>query len=264
MKITVLMENTTPNPNFAAEHGLSLFVQTASHNILFDSGQTGAFAENAEALGIDLSQVDIAILSHGHFDHSGGLKRFFELNEKAPVYLSRHAFMPHLAGKKRNIGMDESLKGNSRLIFVDNSLKLDDELSLFSCNDRAPKYPVDSFGLNMLENGQLLPDDFRHEQYLMVEENGKKVLFSGCSHKGILNIMDWFSPDILVGGFHFMELDPDRPEDKERLENSADILLQYPAKYYTGHCTGATPYVFLKNKMGDALEYISTGKTFLL
>ena len=85
MKIYTLMENTTCNEALACEHGLSLYIEAAGKRILFDAGQTGAFADNAEKMGIDLSQVDICILSHGHYDHGGGLKRFLEVNDHAPI-----------------------------------------------------------------------------------------------------------------------------------------------------------------------------------
>jgi 7,8-dihydropterin-6-yl-methyl-4-(beta-D-ribofuranosyl)aminobenzene 5'-phosphate synthase len=83
MKISVLCENTTKKENILSEHGLSLFIETEKHKILFDMGQSDAFLKNAKTLGIDLSTVDIAILSHGHYDHGGGLRAFLEYNEKA-------------------------------------------------------------------------------------------------------------------------------------------------------------------------------------
>ena len=85
MKVTTLMENTACAERYAAEHGLSLFIETKKINILFDSGSSEAFADNAEKLGVDLGTADIAILSHGHYDHSGGLLRFLQRNEKAPA-----------------------------------------------------------------------------------------------------------------------------------------------------------------------------------
>ena len=92
------MENTAAGENLAAEHGLSLLIETGEHRILFDAGQTGAFADNAARLGLDLSTVDLAVLSHGHYDHGGGLARFLEINCHAPVYVNPHVFEPHYNG----------------------------------------------------------------------------------------------------------------------------------------------------------------------
>ena len=86
MKITTLVENTACADCYAAEHGLSLFIETKTKNILFDSGPSGAFADNAEKLGVDLGKVDLVILPYGHYDHSDGL-RFLQLNEAKPFHL---------------------------------------------------------------------------------------------------------------------------------------------------------------------------------
>ena len=92
MKIWTLMENAAAREDLAAEHGLSLLIETGAHRILFDSGQSGAFADNAEKMGLNLGTVDLAVLSHGHYDHSGGLLRFLEYNDRAKIYVDQYAF----------------------------------------------------------------------------------------------------------------------------------------------------------------------------
>lgn len=257
MKIQVLMENTTERTDIISEHGLSFYVETEKHKLLFDMGQTDGFAENAARMGVDLSQVDIAILSHGHYDHGGGLGRFLELNKKAHVYMSRYAMEPHFSGE-RYIGLNTDLVGNERFVLAGDVLKIDDELCLYSCNMRDRSYAADSFGLKMRRKEMLVPDDFRHEQYLLIQEGTKRVLLSGCSHKGILNIMEWFNPDLLIGGFHFMKLDAEG-EGKAVLKNAADILNRYHTQYYTCHCTGRQQFEYLKRIMGEKVEYLSAG-----
>lgn len=253
------MENTAELPGFCTEHGLSLYLEACGHKILFDTGQSGAFAENAGKLGVDLSAVDLAVLSHGHYDHGGGLKTFLALNRKAPVYLSQYAFEEHLNAEGKDIGLDPTLKTNERLVFVRDDTKIVDGLELFSCNGRTRPFGTEAFGLSMRENGAPVPDDFRHEQYLLVTEGEKRVLISGCSHKGILNLAEWFSPDVLVGGFHFMKLDP-LSDGRTALEDAARQLTLHQTIYYTCHCTGTAQYAYLKTKMDGQLHYLSCGQ----
>ncbi len=264
MKITVLAENTTRRADLTPEHGLSLFIETAHHTILFDMGQTDAFLHNADILGVDLQAVDVAVLSHGHYDHGGGMAAFLKRNAVAPVYLQRRAFGRHKNGADKYIGLDPALCGCERLRFVDEVLCLDEELTLLSCNDRPRAYPTDPFGLTREENGVLVPDDFLHEQYLLIRKTDRTVLISGCSHKGILNIAAWFAPDALVGGFHLSKLDPQIADDAARLDAVADTLLSHPTTYYTAHCTGTATGAYLKTRMRERLHTLSTGDVILL
>lgn len=121
MMLKVLSENTVASKEFGCEHGLSLYVETDRLHLLFDTGASGVFAENAEKLGVDLSAVDIAVLSHGHYDHGGGLQTFLKKNERAKVYVQRRAFDPHYAdrpdGNKAYIGLDMALLPNERFVF---------------------------------------------------------------------------------------------------------------------------------------------------
>lgn len=251
MKIVTLVENTACREDLAAEHGLSLYIEAAGRRILFDMGQGRAFAENAEKLGIDLSRVDLAILSHGHYDHGGGLETFLKINGKAPVYLSRFAFEKHYNAIGKNIGLEPT--ESDRLIFTEDFLDLGQGMCLRSGNEYG--HQPESYGLTVEQDGLLVAEDFRHEQYLLIQEKGKTVCVSGCSHKGILQIVGWFRPDVLVGGFHFKAV---QPEDPFLLE-AAKGLMAISAVYYTGHCTGQAQYEKMKTVMGERLFVISTG-----
>lgn len=279
MRITSLLENTTTNEQFKVEHGLSLFIETESYKILFDMGQSDLFAENAKTLGIDLKEVDIAVLSHGHYDHGGGLAKFLTLNDHAPVYVSAKAFERHYNGSEKYIGLDPALQGNARLQVINEEaceassdvpgkgVAIVSGLTLYTCNHLVRKYNLGSFGLTMVreddrqkeacenreQKQELLPDDFTHEQYLLIEEKGKRVLISGCSHKGIMDIVEWFEPDVLVGGFHFSKLPLD-----ETLAGYAMQLAQHNTMFYTCHCTGKEQYEYMKKYM-PRLEYLSCG-----
>ena len=255
MKITSIVENTSRCEEIGCEHGLSLLIETNEHKILFDMGQTDLFAENAENLGIDLKDVDIAVLSHGHYDHGGGLKCFLELNRKAPVFLNRHAFEPHYNGTEKYIGLNTELQDSERLIFTGEEFHIDDGLTLYACNQKSKRFKINPDNLNVLKDGKFVAEDFCHEQYLMIEENGKRVLVSGCSHKGILNLTDWFQPDVLLGGFHFMKI-----TDEKMLTDCARRLDSFPTEFYTFHCTGTEQFRLMEPHM-DRLHYLSAGQT---
>lgn len=254
MKIISLTENTTKRDNIIAEHGLSLYIEANGQKILFDMGQTDSFYKNALTLGIDLSEIDIAILSHGHYDHGGGLKQFLEINKKAPVYINAKAFEPHFNGTEKYIGLDITLKDSSRLVYVENDKIIDTYMGIFSCNDRERPDFLGSFGLTKRVGNELVPDDFTHEQYLLIKENEKRILISGCSHKGILDIVNWFEPDYLVGGFHISKIN-----NECELDRIASALDSHKAHYYTCHCTGQAQYEYLKTRM-KYLEYLSCGE----
>ena len=260
MKITCLLENTTASSATAigAEHGLSLHVETDNHRILFDMGQTNLFARNAEVLGVDLSRVDTAILSHGHYDHGGGLATFLEINKTAPVYITPAAFLPHYNGTQKYIGLDTSLQEHPRLRVVSGDLSLGIGLTLLTPNGRERRHSLGSFGLTERVGDTFLPDDFRHEQYLLIEEGGRRVLFSGCSHAGIRDIVEWFSPDVLIGGFHVSKM-----ALGEELTALGEALATHGTDYYTCHCTGEAQFAFLRERM-PRLRYLAGGQTICL
>jgi 7,8-dihydropterin-6-yl-methyl-4-(beta-D-ribofuranosyl)aminobenzene 5'-phosphate synthase len=258
VRIVTLLENSACREDLSCEHGLSLYIETCGKKILFDAGQSGTFACNAEKLGIDLAGVELAVLSHGHYDHGGGLAEFLKINQTAPVYLHRDAFDPHYNGTRKYIGLDPALRESDRLIFVDGKVKLAPGITLHGEGIENLSQAIEPYGLTRKAGEAYLPEDFRHEQYLLVEENGKKICISGCSHRGVVNIARHFRPDVLVGGFHFQKLDPDGA-GAEVLTRAAEELLSLDCVYYTGHCTGRAQFDFLKQIMGDRLHRISTG-----
>ena len=212
MKLIVLTENTTADAAIGCEHGLSLYIETGGKRILFDMGQTALFAENAQKLCVDLARIDFAVLSHGHYDHGGGLQTFLTCNKTAPVFLSRYAFEPHYNGTEKYIGLDTALQSSERLVLTGETHRIADGLTLFSCNERTR------------------PFDF-----------------------GFLNIMEWFRPDVLIGGFHLM-----KQPCGDLLRSYAIRLNAYPTAYYTCHCTGTEQYAFMRGTM-QRLHYISAG-----
>jgi len=274
MRIKTLVENTAISDEFNTEHGLSLYIETKKHKLLFDLGAGTLFLENAKKLNVDLSEIDLVVISHGHYDHGGGLKTFLTVNNKAKIYLNQKAFDSHYSNRtnqeKAYIGLDQGLISNERLIFTGDSFIIDDELELFSdvYGDRfTPKGNQDLF----MEIGKsIVCDDFSHEQNLIVKENSNTLLVAGCAHKGIINIIDCFNKKMnsslthVIGGFHLYNRSKDNCEDPELINQIGELLKDTGSKYYTCHCTGIEPYKILKEIMGEKIEYISTGSQLII
>ena len=259
MKVITLIENTTMREDLVCEHGLSLYIEAGGLKILFDAGQSAAFADNAEKLGVDLSQVDLCILSHGHYDHGGGLARFLEINDHAPVYVNRHAFGDFYNAEGKYIGLDSALLMEDRIVFAGDNRQLSESVSLHSCPGFPEPAPSYSGGLTVEKRGVREQDDFRHEQYLLVREGEKRILVSGCSHRGVMNIKTWFAPDVFIGGFHLMKLDP--VADRIKLKAVGSFLSQKDSVYFTGHCTGESQFALLRETLGERLHRLYTGSS---
>ncbi len=150
------------------------------------------------------------ILSHGHYDHSGGILPFAELNHTAQIIMQRTAAEPHFNGECY-IGIDTDILKLPNVRLIDGDMQLDDELFLFSGITGRRCYPQGNRKLSCLKNGEKAEDDFVHEQCLVITQNGKRWLLSGCAHNGILNILDRYrelfgsDPDYVISGFHMMK-----------------------------------------------------------
>ena len=266
MNIVTLIENTAAE-GFLCEHGLSVYVETANHKLIVDTGQSDAFLENAAKLGIDLTQVDTLILSHGHYDHAGGIMGFAKLNPHARILMQREAAGEQYHGE-RYIGIDKAILSLPQVQLLDGDLRLDDELFLFTNITGRRHFPKDNLNLTRHVNGQTVLDDFCHEQCLVVAENGEYTILSGCAHNGILNILDKFrelfgcDPVRAVSGFHMRKKTPYDEDDLRQIRAVAQELRAYDTQFFTGHCTGDA-FPFLKEIMGEQVTALHSGEAIL-
>ena len=197
MTVTVLVENTIgeANAGLGSEHGLSLHLDAAGMIILHDVGASGLFADNARALGIDLARVDLAVLSHGHYDHGGGLGRFLDANDRAPVYMARTAIEPHYAGLplgRREVGIraDALDRHRDRLRLLDADAEPAAGVHLLTTIGRSHPWVRFNRTLGSLRDGRIVRDDLAHEIAMAVELPDGIAVFTGCGHKGVLNMVD--------------------------------------------------------------------------
>ena len=196
MIIKVLLEDSVPPDKIGGDVGLSLHIETDLHKLLFDMGTYDRFVITAKELGVNISKVEKAFVSHGHYDHGGGLNHFFAANNTTEVYLSKHAFLECYSVFPNELqydGLDQSLKDNEQIIFVDEMLEIDDQLTLYSAVKG--DYPLSTVCGNLVkkQGDDLVPDDFSHEQSLLISEGDVNLLVVGCSHAGIVNIVEHVS-----------------------------------------------------------------------
>ena len=278
MKVTVLIENTAPEGSgLAFESGLSLYIEYKDKKILLDAGISGDFAANAEKLGVDLKAVELGVLSHGHFDHSDGLRAFFPLNDKVDFHLRPGAEGPyfsmkptvHFIGIHRDIWRDYQ----NRFRFVEGIHALGEGMWLLPDGDVDPEFVGRAKDL-VYKRGEddFIPDDFRHEQSLVFETERGLVVFNSCSHSGIVNIVRGVQKMLpgkkvraVVGGFHmFGKNTPNGMNcSEEYVYKVADALKQLGVEeVYTGHCTGPNALALLKERFGVGCYGMTTGQTF--
>ena len=120
IKITTLVENCVKGRGLMAEHGLSMLIEREGNLVLFDTGASSLFIDNAKYLGKEIEDIDFLILSHGHSDHTGGLKAFLNLNSKAKVVCKSSVLVPKYRGNRENGIVDVNDIDISRFIFIDN------------------------------------------------------------------------------------------------------------------------------------------------
>lgn len=268
MKIINLIEDTPGSSNCLYEHGLSFYIETKKHKILMDTGASDTFIKNATQLGIDLKQVDIVVLSHGHYDHSGGILSFVKINPNATIYIQKNAGNDYYSIRENGpayIGIDKKILLLSNIVYIDDLLNIDDELTIFSNITDRKFWPQTNQRLKKRENGILIQDDFDHEQCLVVNENNCSYLFSGCAHNGIVNILKRYDqifkkyPDKIISGFHMIKKIPYDQDEITMIKETANILTKVPAVFYTGHCTGKEAFAIMKEIMGEQLVLIHSG-----
>lgn len=267
MELITLLENTACQGGLFSAHGLSMYLKAAGKRILFDMGPDEGFLSNAVALGVDLTSIDVAIVSHGHYDHTGGLKAFLDCNHHAQVYIHQGAFAPYYHGPDQYIGIPGGLESYAhRFIMVDGTTEIAPGLTLFDqVTDLTGATAASAELTQMLPDGTFRVDDFHHEQNLLIQEGDTNILIAGCAHRGILNILTKAEAMVggevtaLVGGFHLFQLNQEDPHADQIIDQLSQGLRLRNTQYYTGHCTGDYAYGRLKAQLGNQLQRISGG-----
>ena len=286
MLFKVLVDNNEGlDPHLQSEHGLSIYFEMDGFKWLLDVGASGKFAENAEVLGVDISDVDYLILSHAHADHTGGLSTFLQLNSKAKVFLSAkidgRKYYSTRRGGRRDISIDYNL-----LSAYPDRFELISENTWLSPSVWLLTHIPDNFAVpkaNATLYADDKKDDFSHEIAVVVEESSGKTILSSCSHHGLLNTLSAVSGPVhsYIGGLHLVNSNPAMQAVDAGSTNSPALasapLLQYETPkdlaaiaetirqtypgltIYTGHCTGSDAFRMLKAGLGEGIVQFHTG-----
>ena len=280
MKVIVLMENTAlEGCGLTPEHGLSLYIEYRGRKLLLDAGSSGKFADNAQALGVDLTAVELAALSHGHYDHADGLRRFFQVNDRAKVYVRPGAAGPYFAKDPdayRFIGIGRDIWENTRdrFVEVEGVYPLLEGAWLVPETVHDPAFAGQAADL-LVKRGEddFVPDDYRHEQSLVLEGERGLAVFNSCSHTGIVNIVRGVLEQFpgrkvhaVVGGFHmFSKGETGMNCPPEHVYQVAAALEELGVEaVYTGHCTGGPALALLQERFGPGCRALSTGQVLEL
>jgi 7,8-dihydropterin-6-yl-methyl-4-(beta-D-ribofuranosyl)aminobenzene 5'-phosphate synthase len=269
MRIITLVENS-PHPSkdkLKAEHGLSFYIEHDEHVFMSDVGKSGNFADNAVKIGIDLTKVDALAITHHHYDHGGGLGRFFKENDSARVYLRWTEKIDFIAeddpSKTRYIGLDQAVLAEyaGRIVYVKGDHEILPGVNLLTDIPLMHPKPAGDHRLKMQIGKQAMRDPFDHELVTVLVEEDGLVLLTGCAHNGVLNMIEAAKTAFpgqpiraVIGGFHL------RREDQSVVRGIGESLFDMDIPMiYTGHCTGDESYDVLKSVLGERLHRLHSG-----
>ena len=268
MLAKILIDNQSKN-ELACEWGLAVYLEYEGRRILLDTGTTGVFVKNAEAMGVPLEKVEYGVLSHAHYDHSDGLEAFFEKNDTAKFYLRKGA-RENCYGKRwifyKYVGIARGIleKYRDRIVYVDGIFELVPGVWLLPHTTPGLAQIGKRAGLYVKDGRKLVPDFFAHEQSLVLDTKEGLVIFNSCSHGGADNIIREVSEAFpgksicaLIGGLHLY-----RSTGEEVRALAGRIRETGIRKVITGHCTGERAFGLLKEELGDVVEGLYTGMEF--
>ena len=271
MRVVILTDNVS-DCALRAEWGLSVYIEYEGHPLLLDTGASAAFAENADALGLDLAGVEFGVLSHAHYDHADGLEAFFARNSRAPFYL-REGCREDCFGVNEEqglhyIGIRRGVLSRwaERIVFVSGrfsplpgvTLLPHTTPGLAALGEKARLYRETADGMT--------PDDFAHEQSLVFETPQGLVVFNSCCHAGADAVVREAAAAFpgrpvraILGGFHLHRSGESevRAFARRLRETGVELVV-------TGHCTGQAAFDILREELGPRVRQMKVGLTLEL
>jgi len=272
VKITLLAENTARGLGIIGEHGLSVWIETDSHKALFDTGQGMALPHNAKKLGIDLSQADAVVLSHGHYDHVGGLEWMLKQAPNAELHMHTRAIErkfsggPHADSPARRITIPymekESFKNESRKVVQ--SADPHEVIPGVWATGEIPRLNdfEDVGGPFFLDTDLSKPDPLLDDQSLFIPTDQGLIVIFGCAHAGVINTLEHIEklrggPEkirCLMGGLHLLQASEDRMQ-----KTFEGLRKRAPEQMVFCHCTGAEAVCRLSHEFPGACQHGHAG-----
>ncbi|GKX27885.1 MBL fold hydrolase [Vallitalea longa] len=268
--ITTLIENSKgEHLGLINEHGISFLIEMDNKKILFDTGQSGDFIKNAATLGKDLNDIDTVILSHGHYDHTGGFRKLVEnVTSDFRLYVHNNAFIKkysydntHYKFLGNSFTKDFISENNIESHYVtEDILEVHKGIYIISNFERVTPYEKTNPRF-YLENGdEHILDHFNDEIMLAIDTEEGLVVILGCSHPGVINMLKTLIKrtgkkiNTIIGGTHLVRADEDRINETINAFKSMDIK-----KLGISHCTGENAMNQLHQAFGDKYFHNTTG-----
>lgn len=243
--LKILIENTKPaGSELIAEHGLSIFVESARTKFIFDCGHTGAAFDNAKVLGVDLRGIKFAVLSHSHYDHAGGFPKLLDVAPIEKIYTGENFWQEKFSRtddgfKYRGCGFDEKFLASRNIAQEICRDVLELEKNIWLVGNFKRRYDFETIPEKFVRGDKKNPDDFSDEIILVLREGDGLAIVTACAHSGILNIVadvrERFSLPInsVIGGLHLTGATPERI-----LRTLAELKVLGVKKILPCHCSG--------------------------
>lgn len=268
--ISTIVENTATKEGLLAEHGLSFFIRTNSDTILFDTGQGDALENNAGLLNADLDNIDTVVLSHGHYDHTGGLETVLLKNSEIKIIVHPMALVERYVkdpdGKRREIGIPghcrETLKQMEKnIVYSEAPSFVANGIYVTGAIPRITDFE-DTGGRFYIDEACSFPDPILDDQAMFFDTPYGLVVILGCAHSGIVNTLMYIRKltggkkvYTIVGGMHLHNA------SDERMAGTIQYIKDLDIKYIcTGHCTGAGQIHEMYSVFPDKVEHLFVGK----